>query len=218
LRDRLHQLHQQHPHAHCQVRIDAAGQYASNLERFLRALPWPMTLSIGEPKRNRDYQQAPFPKRTTDATESLALARFAVLEQPAATAALPEALLRLREVAGRLQAQTKQSTQAVHRLHNLLARVFPELASFANNFAAGWVLELLTQYPTAEKIARARLTSLEKIAFIPPAKVPALHAAARQSVGSLRGALAETLVRELVQQVRSSQAAEHQLRKLLRQA
>jgi transposase len=197
------------------VRIDAAGQYASNLERFLRTLPWPMTISIGEPKRNRDYQKAHFPKRTTDTTESLAMARFAIVEQPSETAALPEELLLLREIAGRLQAQTKQSTQAVNRLHNLLARVFPELASFANNFAAAWVLELLTKYPTAEKIAQARRASLEKISFIPQAKVPALHGAAQQSVGSLRGELAETLVKELVAQVRSSQAAEYKLRKLL---
>jgi len=83
LRERLEQLHQQHPQAHFHIRIDAAGQYANNLERFLRSLPLPMTLSIGEPKRNRDYQKAHFPKRQTDETESIAMARFAVVEGPA---------------------------------------------------------------------------------------------------------------------------------------
>src|SRR5262249_17919274 len=85
LEDRLHQLHQQHPQAHFHVRIDAAGQYAVNLEQFLRGLRLPMTVSIGEPKRNKDYHKALFPKRTTDDTESHAMARFAVVEQPAAT-------------------------------------------------------------------------------------------------------------------------------------
>src|SRR5207302_1142889 len=47
LRQRLEQLHQQHPQAQFHVRIDAAGQYASNLERFVRGLPWSMTVSIG---------------------------------------------------------------------------------------------------------------------------------------------------------------------------
>ena len=46
LHERLEQLHQQHPQARFHVRIDAAGQYAANLEHFLRSLPWPMTLSI----------------------------------------------------------------------------------------------------------------------------------------------------------------------------
>jgi hypothetical protein len=40
-----------------------------------------MTISVGEPKRNQDYQKAHFPKRTTDDTESQAMARFAVVEQ-----------------------------------------------------------------------------------------------------------------------------------------
>ena len=85
LQERLNVLHDQHPQAHFHVRIDAAGQYAANLEHFLRGLELPMTLSIGEPKRNKDYQKAHFPKRTTDDTESQAMARFAVVEQPDAT-------------------------------------------------------------------------------------------------------------------------------------
>jgi transposase len=215
LRARLEQLHQQHPQAHFHIRIDAAGQYANNLERFVRGLPLPMTVSIGEPKRNRDYQMAHFPKRQTDETESIAMARFAVVEEPTATHAVPEALAVLAEVAGRLQAQTKQATQIVNRLHNLLARVFPELASFANNFAAAWVLELLTKYPSAAKIGQARLASLTKIPYLPKAKAQDLHQAAQQSVGTLRGEVAETLVRELVDEVRHSQAAESKIRQLL---
>ena len=215
LRERLEQLHQQHPQVHFHIRIDAAGQYANNLERFLRSLPLPMTLTIGEPKRNRDYQKAHFPKRQTDETESIAMARFAVVEGPAATAAVPEEMLILAEVAGRLQAQTKQATQAVNRLHNLLARVFPELATCVHNVAAAWVLELLAKYPSAAKIAQARLASLEKIPYAPKAKAQAVHQAAGQSVGSLRGPVAETLVRELVAAVQHSQASESTLRQLL---
>ena len=163
LRERLEQLRQQHPQAHFDLRIDAAGQYAANLEHFLRGLDLPMTLSIGEPKRNKDYQKAHFPKRTTDDTESQAMARFAVVEQPGATPATTPALVLLREVVGRLQAKVKQSTQAINRLHNLLARVFPELATMTEDLAAAWVLKLLDKYPSAERIAQARLQSLQKI-------------------------------------------------------
>jgi hypothetical protein len=125
LQERLEQLHHQHPQARFHVRIDAAGQYAANLEHFLRGLPLPLTLSIGEPKRNKDYQKAHFPKRTTDDTESQAMARFAVVELPGATAPVSPAMIVLREVAGRLQAKVKQSTQAINRLHNLLPASFP---------------------------------------------------------------------------------------------
>ena len=215
LREQLEQLHQHHPHAHFHIRIDAAGQYAANLEAFLRGLDLPITLSIGEPKRNKDYQKAHFPKRTTDDTESQAMARFAVVEQPPATqVALPPFVL-LREVAGRLQAQVKQTTQAINRLHNLLARVFPELATLTDDIAAAWVLQLLDQYPTPQRVGQARLTSLQKIPYLPADKAPTLHQAAQQSVGSLHGPIAEALVRDLVGQLRDREHAEQKMRQLL---
>jgi transposase len=218
LQEQLERLHRQHPQAHFHVRIDAAGQYAANLERFLRGLALPMTLSIGEPKRNKDYQKAHFPKRTTDDTESQAMARFAVVELPQPTPPLPPQLVLLCEVAGRLQAQVKQTTQAINRLHNLMARVFPELATLANDFAARWVLQLLDKYATPARIAQARITSLEKIPHLPQDKAQPLHQAAQQSVGSLSGAVAESLVRDLVTQLRHCEHAEQNMRKLLNAA
>jgi transposase len=215
LQGRLERLHQQHPQAHFHVRIDAAGQYANNLEHFLRGLGLPMTLSIGEPKRNKDYQKAHFPKRTTDDTESQAMARFAVVEQPAATPPPTPEMILLREVAGRLQAQVKQTTQAINRLHNLLARVFPELATVTDDLAARWVLRLLDKYPSAERIAQARLGSLEKIPYLPQDKAQPLHQVAQHSVASLRGEVAETLIRDLVAQIRHCQQTEQKMRKLL---
>jgi transposase len=218
LQERLEQLHQQHPQAHFHVRIDAAGQYAANLEHFLRSLPLPLTLSIGEPKRNKDYQKAHFPKRTTDDTESQAMARFAVVELPGATMPVSPAMTLLREVAGRLQAKVKQSTQAINRLHNLLARVFPELANLTDDLTASWVLRLLDQYPTAQRIGQARLTTLQKIPYLAPELAEQIHLIAQQSVACLTGDVAETLVRDLVAQVRHTQHAEEQMRHLLADA
>lgn len=218
LQQRLEQLHRQHPQAHFQVRIDAAGQYAANLEGFLRGLAVPLTISIGEPKRNKDYQKAHFPKRTTDDTESQAMARFAVVEQPGATLPVPPQLGLLREVASRLQAQVKQTTQAVNRLHNLMARAFPELATLAEDFSARWVLELLDRYPTAQRLAAAHQRSLEQIPYLPGEQAQPLHQAAKESVASLRGDVAEALVQELVTQVRHALVHEEKLRKLLENA
>jgi hypothetical protein len=215
LQQRLEQLHRQHPQAHFHIRIDAAGQYAANLEHFLRGLHLPMTLSIGEPKRNKDYQKAHFPKRTTDDTESQAMARFAVVEQPHASAAVAPAMTLLREVAGRLQAKVKQSTQAINRLHNLLARTFPELATLTDDISAAWVLHLLDKYPTAPRIAQARLATLQKIRHLAPEFAEQVQYAAQQSVASVQGDVAETLIRDLVAQVRHTQQAERRIRDLL---
>jgi transposase len=195
--------------------MDAAGQYAANLEHFLRGLDLPITLSIGEPKRNKDYQKAHFPKRTTDDTESQAMARFGVVETPAATPPVPCQMLLLREVAARLQAHVKQTTQASNRLHNLMARVFPELATLVSDFGARWLLRVLDKYPTPERLAQCRLASLEKIPYLPNDQAQALHQAAQCSVGSLRGNVAESLVRDLVAQLQHCQQTEQNMRNLL---
>jgi transposase len=214
-KDTLIRLHEHNPSSEFHVRIDAAGQYALNLEQFLRGLDLPMTISIGEPKRNKDYRKAHFPKRTSDDTESQAMARFAVVEQPSATPAPAAPMIVLREVAGRLQAQVKQTTQAVNRLHNLLARCFPELATLTDDVGAGWVLCLLEKYPTAERVAAARVASLEKIPYLSAERAQALHHAASQSVASLRGPVTEALVANLVSHLRHCQKAEASLQKLL---
>ena len=215
---RLESLRQQHPQAQFHVRIDAAGQYAANLEHFLRGLPLPLSISIGEPKRNKDYQKAHFPKRTSDDTESQAMARFAVVELPEATLPVPPPMTMLREITSRLQAQVKQSTQAINRLHNLMARAFPELATLAKDFSASWLLRLLERYPTAERIANAQLRSIEQIPYLPADQAEALHQAAKASVGSLRGEVPETLVRESVAEVQHSVQHEEKLRQLLEKA
>ena len=215
LRDRLEQLRLKHPQVHFHIRIDAAGQYAANLEQFLRGLEPPMTISVGEPKRNKDYRQAHFPKRTTDDTESQAMARFAIVERPAATPAPLPSMALLRELVGRLQGQVKQTTRATNRLHNLLARTFPELAGLAQDITAGWVLHLLRKYPTAGRIAAAPLSSLEEIPYLDGAKARAIHQAAGGSVASLGGGTAEALVRNLVEQVLASAAAERELLELV---
>ena len=218
LQERLEKLHQQHPQVHFHVRIDAAGQYATNLEQFLRGLILPITLSIGEPKRNKDYRKAHFPKRTTDDTESQAMARFAIVEVPAATAPVSPAMTILREVAGRLQAKVKQSTQAINRLHNLLARTFPELANLTDDLTAAWVLHLLDKYPTAQRIGQAHVATLQKIPYLDAGLAEQLHLVAKQSVACLSGDVAESLVRDLVGQVGHTQRAEDQMRRLLSDA
>lgn len=215
LEQRLRRVLRKYSQALFHVHIDAAGQYAVNLERFLRSCDIPITLSIGEPKRNKDYHRAMSPKRKSDDSESLAMARFAISEQPTATPETPEEIYTLREIASRLESQVKTRTQAINRFHNLLARVFPELAMIVSNVAAHWVLKLLDKYPTPERIARASLTSLEKIPHIRDDKAKRIHEAAQATVGSFRGAAAEQLVRQAIDEIRHAGQGQEALEKLL---
>jgi transposase len=211
-------LLQRFPAAHFHIRLDAAGQYATNLEVFLRGLPVPQTLTVGEPARNQHYRKALFPKRKADPVESLCAARFALVEKPRPTSITPTAFYHLREIVARLEGQTRFSTRLTNQLHNLLARVFPELALIVVNFQTSWVLRLLHRYPTPQLIVRARRTRLTAIPYLTADKADKILAAAATTVASFSGTTAAALVRQLVTQLRHSRATEADLKELMTQA
>jgi transposase len=218
LRQALEQIQKKYGSVHFNMRIDAAGQYAVNLERFLRALPWEKTLSVGQPKQNRDYCKVHFPKRKADPVEALACARYAIVEPLAPTPETPPAFAQLREIASALESQAKLTTHLVNHLHNRLARVFPELALHVSSLRAAWVLRLLAKYPTPAKIASAQLASLLSIPHLTEDQAQTIQAAARQTVASFHGPVVEGLIRQSVQSIQRSQKTTRQLLRLLEQA
>ena len=80
------------------------------------------------------------------------------------------------------------------------------------------MLKLLDKYPTPERIARAAFESLTKIPHVRQEKAKKLQEAAKGSVASLQGRLAEQLVRQAVTEVRHAQQGQQTLEKLLREA
>jgi transposase len=218
LREAFQLLTQRHENVHFHIRIDAAGQYAANLQRFLYALDFPKTISVGEPKRNKDYRSVHFPKRKADPVDSQACARFAIVEHPKATLDTPSEFLQLREVLSSLQSQTKRTTRLTNQLHNRLSRAFPELATLMDNLATPSMLNLLSRYPTAEKIAAARLSSIQSIRYLKKDKAQRIHQAAQQSTASLHGPVIEGIIQQLTSELQHSLQAEKKLEKLLEKA
>ena len=227
LRRQLDRLAQQHGPAHFVIRVDSAGQYADNLLHFLHGLgtpsaatpggaaPWRASLSCGDPQRNKDYRAAIFGSQKSDPIEARAAARFALTERPKSDLPLALELRTLRQVAGRLQTVVRQRTRLRNQFHHLLALTFPELALLTKDLAAGWVLELVHRYPTAPLLAAASAADLAAIPYLPEQHRAALLEHARHSIGSLRGAVAEELVRDQVRQLRDSAARQTRLENLL---
>jgi transposase len=224
-RQRLEAIRERHGAVPFVVRLDAAGQYAENLLHFLHGLgaagtesvpaPFVLTLSCGDPQRNKNYRAALFGSKKSDPIEARAAARFALTETPTPVAPLSLELRSLRQVAGRLQAVIRQRTRLINQLHHLLALTFPELALLTKDLAAGWVLELVHRYPTAARLATATTTDLANIPYIPDIQVSPLLEQARTSIAALGGDTAEELVRDHVRQLRDVGARQKRLEKLL---
>lgn len=203
---------------HFHVRLDAAGLYADNLLAWLVGLQIDhaaFTVSCGDTQRNKNYRVAVYGHQKSDPVEARACARYALTERPTPGPVIAPELVPLRQVAARLQAVVRQRTRLVNQLHQLLARTFPELAVLVKDLTTGWVLELLTRYPTARLVANATVDQLQAMAYLPHDRIAGLLAAARDSVGSLAGAVADDLVRDQVRQVRDALARQKRLENLL---
>src|SRR5688572_19392746 len=191
LRERVAFLVRKHGRVRFFVRLDVAGAYADNLLHFLQTLARGVdaaplaqaefSISCGDPQRNKNYRAALFGSKKSDPIEARACARYAVSERPSPMPPLSAERQRLRHVALRLQAIVKQRTRLVNQLHQLLARTFPELALLVKDIVTGWVLELLTRYPTAKLLAQATAGNLEAIPYLPHQRSDELLTRARDS-------------------------------------
>lgn len=222
LKQAIEKLRRKHGQAHLHVRVDVAGQYAENLIGWLHQLDalqeGGYTISVGQPAKNAAYRKAHYNKRKADPIESLACARFAVVEQPSATPRTPPAFARLREVVALLESSGKQRTRLTNQLHAILAKAFPELAVLVPNLSSGWVLCLLQKWPTADKLARARLSSIKKIPRIPAGMAVKLQNAAKTSTASSDGLIAEELVFHKVRDIQHEKSNFARLEKLIEKA
>lgn len=214
-RARLDALAAKHGNVHFHFRVDVAGRYADNLLAFLQSLPYTKTISCGDPERNANYKVAIYGHKKSDPVESHACARFALTEKPVAMPAVSADLHLLAAIAGRLESQTRQCTRYLNQLHNLLAGTFPELGLLVNDISTGWILKMLDRYPTAAQLAKAQPAALKKIPYLQNKYIPALLAAARTSVASVTGPVAEQLVKDHVQQVKDAQVRQKSLEKML---
>lgn len=100
-----------------------------------------------------------------------------------------------------IQLQVKQQTQLVNQLRQLLYSSFPELLIYCRNSIPQWVLELLTKYPSAQKVAHQTEKRLTKINRITSEKAIVLIEKARQSVASRTDDSYDYLIQQMAVQL-----------------
>ena len=211
-------LVQKYGHVHLRVHVDAAGQYANNLLRWLQQLDYSMTVTVGQPARNKAYRTVHFDKRKADASESKACTRFAIVERPHATPLVPLAFVQLQMLLSQLAAIVRQRTRLVNQLHRNLTEYFPEYALVVKHLDAQWSLSLLEKYPSARKLARARLASLLEIPHLTQDVAEQLQASAKATIALHQGDTAEQLILLKVREIRQVESMRSHLENLLESA
>ena len=207
-----------YPSVQLHIRLDVAGQYAENLIAWLQGNPWPATISVGTPAKNKAYREAHYDKQKADPVESLACARFAVVERPEAMPSLPAEFSSLRATVAALEAEATHRTRLINQPHALLAKGFPELAKYAPDLSKEYCLSLILRYPTASKLASAKLHSVLAISHMKVDLGKTLHAVAKSSTASASNEVHQSLSIAKVREIMASKANSASLLKLLKKA
>lgn len=88
-----------------------------------------------------------------------------------------------RNLDNHIQLLTRQQTQLINGLKQLLYRCMPELLAYCrNNGLPNWILAVLKKYPANQKIARARAQTLARIDQLTLEKAEQLIVKARHSI------------------------------------
>lgn len=122
-----------------------------------------------------------------------------------------------RSLHNHIRLLTKQNTQMINELKQLLYSCFPELQRYCKQSIPHWVLTLLIQYPTAPKLARGKATKVARIKGVSLTKAHQLIERAKKSVSS-RGQFTDTyLIQSMAQDIQAKQDRLVQLKALLRE-
>ena len=102
--------------------------------------------------------------------------------------------------------QVKQSTQLRNHVGFLLYQSNSGLVQYCKKGIPKWLLSLLFLYPTANKLARARVSSVAKIPGITIQRAEQIIADAQKSIASHMDETDEFIIRNIIRQIKSLEA------------
>ena len=168
-----------------QIALESTGHYNYNIVAFLRELGY--NVFAYNPFIIKQFANSQSLRKTkTDSKDALLIARKLrsdVTPEYYQTDKVDKVMDELKELT-RYQNRLIQSRSRCKNLYiRLLDIIFPELHRVVSNLHGHFVYELLTKYPSAQKIARAIFSSLLKIKRLTADKAHQIQETAKQTIG-----------------------------------
>jgi transposase len=200
----LEALEKRYPDAVFVVGAESTGGLERNWLTFLRR--WnPRTAGIRvhrlQPMSVKRHMSVDLHRAVTDASAAVGIARY-LLDRMCDCSERDNAPSPAVVLYRTLRSMIQRRVEIQQQIHALLSQVHPELVQYARSGFARWLIDLLERYPTAERLARAKVETVDAIPTVLRDRAEKLVAAARTSVASLHGAGVEHAMRLLILQWR----------------
>jgi len=198
--------------------VESTGGFENNwfscLSKLSKTLP--VQISRLNPSVVKNAARANLETQVTDALSAKNIAAYLVRYHDQVDYNQPENVYKsFRSLHNHITLLTKQRTQLINELKQLLYACFPELQRFCKTSIPQWTLSLLVKYPTAKKLSKAKLSSIIKIKGISESKAAVLLKNAKKSVASrsytIDGFLISSMGTEIIHKKKSIDKLKKQL-------
>ena len=183
-----------------QIALESTGHYNYNIVVFLRELGY--NVFAYNPFIIKQFAKSQSLRKTkTDRKDALLIARKLRSDVTPEYYQTDKVMDELKELT-RYQNRLIQSRSKCKNLYiRLLDIIFPELNRYVSKLHSHFVYELLTKYPSPQKIARARFSSLLKIKRLTADKAYQIQEIAKKTIGNASTALSLELV-QLIESIK----------------
>jgi len=193
----------QHIDSKLYVAVESTGGYENNWFNTFHKLQSKMNLSVARlnPFGVSHSSKASMNRIITDKQSAKYIAEYLISYPEVINYENEDYFASARRQWTSIKLFTKQKTQLLNQLNSLLYIANPEILSFCKNGIGLWTLSLLEKYPTAQKLSRARATSLSKIPYLSKSRAEEIIKNAKQSVASAADVIIEETIIAVVRQI-----------------
>jgi transposase len=183
LRHRIAQLFEKYPLAILYTAVESTGGYENNWYGFLLKLQEDYNLHAARVNPNgiAHDNKAGMIRNLTDKISARSVAEYQVRHPEKIPYGQTNPHASLKKVWVHLRLLKKQRGDHLNELESLLYCGNPEILQYCRHKIPKWVMKLLTKYPTAALLSRARVKSVAAIPFLKKQLAPELIKHAKAS-------------------------------------
>jgi len=193
----------QYPDAKIYAAVESTGGYENNW--FDALVKFQSTLPIETARLNpcgvHNNSKAGLERNITDPISAENVAKYMIEHPENVRYQKQDPLSSLRKQWGFVKMLIKQKTQMLNQLESNLYMANPEILAYCINGTPNWVFSLLSGYPTAAKLAKAKKSSVCRIPYVTPQKAIALINAAKKTVASAADEVTAQIIKATVKQI-----------------
>ena len=148
-----------------------------------------------------ELKKASLERNSTDSISAKYIAQYLMVYPEKVRYNEDDPYASLRKQWNLIEMFTKQKTQLLNQLSITIYNAFPFLVQYCKYGVPNWLLQLLSKYPTASKLARAHAETIQKIPYISRTRAQKLINYAKVSIGSADDEVTARIILNLVEHI-----------------